>query len=55
MKDMNTTPALNKSTRAQHGRTTLGFTGRVRAFFREQQDAQELLIEKQSPWLSRHH
>lgn len=53
MEHMNTTKALNKSTR-QHGRTSLSFTGKVRAFFREQQDAQELLLEKQSPWLSRH-
>ncbi|HWC24348.1 MAG TPA: hypothetical protein VG502_18795 [Flexivirga sp.] len=51
---MNTTQALNKRTTRQQGRTTLGFTGRVRAFWRDQQEAQELLIEKQTPWLNRH-
>lgn len=56
IEDMNTTQTLN-STHNHHngrGRASLGFTGKVRAFWRGQQDAQELLIEKQSPWMSRH-
>lgn len=54
---MNTTQALNSTNHPQHGngRATAGFTGKVRAFWRGQQDAQELLIEKQTPWLSRHY
>lgn len=55
MEDMKTTQALNKTNRQQQGRTSHGFTGKVRAFWRGQQDAQELLIEKQTPWLSRHY
>ncbi|WP_446666702.1 hypothetical protein [Flexivirga sp. B27] len=52
---MNTTQGLNN--KIQHndrGRASLGFSSKVRAFWRSQQDAQELLIEKQTPWLSRH-
>lgn len=54
---MNTTQALNKTNHQQnaHVHTARGFTGKVRAFWRGQQDAQELLIEKQTPWLSRHY
>ena len=50
---MNTTQALNSTHRGDHDRPTVGFSGKIRAFFREQQDAQELLLEKQAPWLSR--
>jgi hypothetical protein len=50
---MNTTQALNNTHRGARGRAPLGFSGKVRAFFREQQDAQELLLEKEAPWLSR--
>ena len=54
---MNTTQALNKTDHSRHGRgrAALGFTGKVRAFWRDQQNAQETLIEKQTPWLSRHY
>ena len=51
---MNTTRALNDNTQCGgRGRPALGFSGKVRAFFREQQDAQELLLDKQAPWLRR--
>lgn len=52
---MNTTQSLNKSSRQHHdhGRAPVGFAGRIRAFWRDQQDAQELLLEKQAPWLRR--
>lgn len=54
MNAMNTTQALNNTRNTHQGRAQLGFSGKVRAFFRSQQDAQELLIEKQAPWMSRH-
>ncbi|MBB2894103.1 hypothetical protein [Flexivirga oryzae] len=49
---MNTTQSLNGK-HTHQGRSEAGFSGKVRAFFREQQDAHELLLEKQAPWLSR--
>lgn len=49
---MNTTRSLHGK-HIHHGRTEAGFSGKVRAFFREQQDAHELLLAKQAPWLSR--
>jgi len=49
---MNTTQSLN-SKRIHQTRSAAGFTGKVRSFFREQQDAQDLLLEKQAPWLNR--
>lgn len=52
---MKTTQTLTKGHNDNgRGRTTLGVTGKIRAFWRDQQDAQELLIQKQAPWLSRH-
>jgi len=49
---MNTAQSLNGK-HIHQGRQATGFSGKVRAFFREQQDAQELLLERQAPWLGR--
>lgn len=49
---MNTTQSLNRK-HVHHAPSGTGFSGKVRAFFRDQQHAQEVLVEKQAPWLSR--
>lgn len=51
---MKTTQAHKSTQHNGRGRASHGVAGKVRAFFREQQDAQWLLLEKQAPWLSRH-
>lgn len=53
LEHMNTTQSLKTAQHNDRGRAPLGFTGKVRAFWREQQDAHELLLEKQAPWLGR--
>ncbi|GGB29475.1 hypothetical protein GCM10011492_19820 [Flexivirga endophytica] len=52
---MKTTQSLNASRHQHHDhdRAPLGFSGRVRALWRNQEDAQQLLLEKQAPWLRR--
>lgn len=52
--DMKTTDTHRKGQNNGRGRAPLGVTGKLRAFWRDQQDAQELLLEKQAPWMNRH-
>lgn len=51
---MKTTDTHRKGQNNGRGWAPLGVTGKLRAFWRDQQDAQELLLEKQAPWMNRH-
>lgn len=54
MVHMKTTRTLNMHTQhIDHGRASLGLAGRVRTLWRNQEDAQQLLLDKQAPWMRR--